>query len=206
MEGVAESRLRLPELIAAVTLGIDHGLGQPTEHVLRTCLIALRLAESIDAPSSDREAAYYAALLASVGCTADSSEVAAWFGDDNEFRDATYGVDMAGVPLFGFMRRRIGAGGSPWHRVRMTAALFTEGNRGAAESVASHCDVAATLAERLGLGPSLYQPMRQLFARWDGKGDPGLRGEEIALCVPARAWATASPWLSPSWSKDLTPG
>lgn len=183
MEGVAESRLRLPELIAALTLGIDLGLGQPTEHVLRSCLIALRLAESVDAPPSEREAAYYVALLSSVGCTADASQLAEWFGDDNAFRSATYGVDLAGLPMFGFMLRRAGAGGSPWHRVRITAALFAEGNGGAAESMASHCDVAATLAERLGLGPSLYEPMRQLFARWDGKGEPGLRGDAIALCV-----------------------
>ena len=62
----------------------------------------------------------------------------------------------------------------------LTAALLAEGNKGAAESMAAHCDVAATLAERLGLGPSLYEPMRQLFARWDGKGEPRLRGDAIA--------------------------
>jgi putative nucleotidyltransferase with HDIG domain len=175
--------LRLPELIAALSLGIDLGLGQPTEHVLRTCLIADRLGERIGAPPSDRGAAYYVALLSSVGCTADASELAAWFGDDNAFRSATYTVDLAGLPLFRFMLRHAGAGGSPWHRLRITAALFAEGNRGAAESMAAHCDVAATLADRLGLGPSLREPMRQLFARWDGKGEPGLRGEDIALSV-----------------------
>ena len=183
MGPLEESRLRLPELIAALTLGIDLGLGQPTEHVLRSCLIALRLGESIAAPPSERAAAYYIALLSSVGCTADASELAAWFGDDNEFRSATYDVDLAGLPMFGFLLRRAGAGGSPWHRVRITAALLAEGNSGGAESMAAHCDVAATLAERLGLGPSLYEPMRQLFARWDGKGEPRLRGEAIALSI-----------------------
>ena len=183
MERPAEAQLRLPELIAALTLGIDLGLGQPTQHVLRSCLIALRLGESIAAPPSDREAAYYISLLSSVGCTADASELAAWFGDDNAFRRDTYDVDLAGLPMFSFMLRRAGAGGSPWHRVRIAAALLAEGNEGGAESMAAHCDVAATLAERLGLGPSLYEPMRQLFARWDGKGEPRLRGEAIALSV-----------------------
>ena len=182
MERVEESRLRLPELIAALTLGIDLGLGQPTEHVLRSCLIALRLGESIEAPPAEREAAYYIALLSSVGCTADASELAAWFGDDNAFRRDTYGVDLAGLPMFGFMLRRAGAGGSPWHRVRIAAALLAEGNEGGAESMAAHCDVAATLAERLGLGPSLYEPMRQLFARWDGKGEPRARRRGRSPC------------------------
>ena len=37
--------LRLAELVAALSLGVDLGFGQPMEHVLRQCLIALRLAE-----------------------------------------------------------------------------------------------------------------------------------------------------------------
>jgi len=37
----------LAELVAALSLGIDLGFGQPMEHVLRQCLIALRLAEGI---------------------------------------------------------------------------------------------------------------------------------------------------------------
>ncbi len=39
--------VRLAELVAALSLGIDLGFGQPMEHVLRQCLIALRLAERI---------------------------------------------------------------------------------------------------------------------------------------------------------------
>jgi hypothetical protein len=37
--------VRLAELVPALSLGIDVGFGQPMEHVLRQCLIALRLAE-----------------------------------------------------------------------------------------------------------------------------------------------------------------
>ena len=40
-------QVRLAELVAALSLGIDLGFGQPMEHVLRQCLIALRLAERI---------------------------------------------------------------------------------------------------------------------------------------------------------------
>ena len=41
------AQVRLAELVAALSLGIDLGFGQPMEHVLRQCLIALRLAERI---------------------------------------------------------------------------------------------------------------------------------------------------------------
>ena len=45
--GTEGDRVRLAELVAALSLGIDLGFGQPMEHVLRQCLIALRLAERI---------------------------------------------------------------------------------------------------------------------------------------------------------------
>ncbi len=38
-------RVRLAELVAALSLGIDLGFGQPMEHVLRQCLIAPRVPE-----------------------------------------------------------------------------------------------------------------------------------------------------------------
>jgi hypothetical protein len=45
---------RLAELVAALSLGVDLGFGQPMEHVLRQCLIALRLAEGIGLSEQQR--------------------------------------------------------------------------------------------------------------------------------------------------------
>ena len=74
--------VRLAELVAALSLGIDLGFGQPMEHVLRQCLIALRLAEQLGLDERDRAAIYYTALLVNVGCHSDAYEQAKWFGDD----------------------------------------------------------------------------------------------------------------------------
>ena len=75
-------RLRLAELVAALSLGIDLGFGQPMEHVLRQCLIALRLADHLGLGDGHGRALYYAALLVDVGCHTDAHEQAKWFGDD----------------------------------------------------------------------------------------------------------------------------
>ena len=40
----AREQVRLAELLAALSLGSDLGMGLPMEHVLRQCLIAIRLA------------------------------------------------------------------------------------------------------------------------------------------------------------------
>ncbi len=47
-------RVRLAELVAALSLGVDLGFGQPMEHVLRQCLIALRLADLAGLAEQDR--------------------------------------------------------------------------------------------------------------------------------------------------------
>ena len=176
--------LRLAELIGALSLATDLGLGLPQEHVLRQCRIALRLAERVGLDEHERAAAYYVALLAWVGCTADSHELAAWFGDDIALRADTYELDLAGLPMMGFMLRRVGAGRPPLRRARMAAALVATGGRGAVDAMTAHCQVASAMAERLGLGPEVSRPLLQVFARWDGKGIPdGVGGEEVAVAI-----------------------
>jgi hypothetical protein len=61
----------LAELIAALSLGTDLGLGQPMEHVLRQCVIALGMADCFELDEAERSVVYYVSLLAWVGCLAD---------------------------------------------------------------------------------------------------------------------------------------
>ena len=56
MEAAGRPRVRLAELVASLSLGVDLGFGQPMEHVLRQCLIAPRLADHADLEGRDRAA------------------------------------------------------------------------------------------------------------------------------------------------------
>src|SRR5436190_10809678 len=77
-----KGNVRLAELVATLSLGTDLGLGQPMEHVIRQCLIALRLSERLGFDEAERGVVYYGGLLAWVGCHVDAYEQAKWFGDD----------------------------------------------------------------------------------------------------------------------------
>ena len=88
------SQVRLAELVAALSLGIDLGFGQPMEHVLRQCLIALRLAERIGLDEQARAVVYYTALLVNVGCHSDAHEQAKWFGDDIALKSGKYDHEL----------------------------------------------------------------------------------------------------------------
>jgi HD-GYP domain-containing protein (c-di-GMP phosphodiesterase class II) len=177
-----DSGLRLAELVAAFSLATDLGLGQPMEHVLRSWVIATRLGDHLGVERDERAALYYVATLAWVGCVADTPEVAAWFGDDIAYRRDSLHVDVTGLPMFGFMLRHVGAGSPVLHRIRLAANLAVTGGKAIQRGLRSHCLTTAQMAQRLGLGSDVCDPLQQMFTRWDGKGVPGeIAGEEIAL-------------------------
>jgi HD-GYP domain-containing protein (c-di-GMP phosphodiesterase class II) len=179
--GDRDSGLRLAELLAAFSLATDLGLGQPMEHVLRSWLIAGRLAERLGLEAETRESLYYVMMLAWVGCVADSAEVAAWFGDDIAFRADSYQVDFAGLPMMGFVLSHAGAGGPFLHRLQLAANLVLTGGRAVEQGLMSHCLATTQMAGRLGLPSEVCDPLRQVFTRWDAKGVPeGVGGEQIA--------------------------
>jgi hypothetical protein len=68
LSATKSGQVRLAELVAALSLGIDLGFSQPMEHMLRQCLIALRLAERSGLDDQERAVVYYTALLTGVGC------------------------------------------------------------------------------------------------------------------------------------------
>jgi HD-GYP domain-containing protein (c-di-GMP phosphodiesterase class II) len=173
-EADGDTGVCLAELIAALSLGVDLGLGQPMEHVLKECVLALGLGESFGLDEAERSVVYYVALLAWVGCHADSFEQARWFGDDISARADVYTTDLAGVHKARFVMRHVGGTERPSRRVR-TALQFVMSGRDAIESMhGTHCLIAGDLASRLGLGEAVRSALLQVFERWDGKGDPGL--------------------------------
>src|SRR5689334_592639 len=87
--GAAQLPLRLAEMIAALSLATDLGMGQPMEQALRTSVLAVRLGERLGLGRDQLAEVYYVALLRFIGCTADAHEAAAVVGgDDLAFRAA----------------------------------------------------------------------------------------------------------------------
>jgi HD-GYP domain-containing protein (c-di-GMP phosphodiesterase class II) len=179
----AREQVRLAELVAAMSLATDLGLGQPMEHVMRSCLVGLRLAELLDLEEPERAVVYYVALLAWVGCHADSHEQAAWFGDDIEFRAGMHETDLAGLPAAKYVIGRVGRGRPPLRRALLAGTLLSRRDFIASFDM-SHCRVAGQLAMRLGLGDPVRAALQDVFERWDGKGQPrSLKGDRIALAA-----------------------
>ena len=144
---------RLAELVAALSLGVDLGFGQPMEHVLRQCLIALRLADRAGLGEQDRAAVYYTALLVNVGCHSDAHEQAKWFGDDIALKSGKYRYEFGSVRGMLATMRLVGAGNPPLHRFRVGLEFALSGHRELDGMISQHAKLARTLAEQLGVAP-----------------------------------------------------
>ena len=169
--------------MAALSLGVDLGFGQPMEHVLRQTLIALRLAERAGLEEEARVGVFYTALLVNVGCHSDAYEQAKWFGDDIELKATKYGPhDARSLRAVVENARRIGAGNPPLHRLRVGLAFVLSGHREVEAMIMTHSGLARGLAEQLGLPESVCDAVAAAYERWDGRGWPGdLEGEQIPL-------------------------
>jgi HD-GYP domain-containing protein (c-di-GMP phosphodiesterase class II) len=182
VEAPATTQVRLAELVAALSLGIDLGFGQPMEHVLRQCLIALRLAEGIGLDEQQRAVVYYTALLVNVGCHADAHEQAKWFGDDIASKAVKYEYEMRSLRMAASGLRFLGSGHPPLHRFKLGLEFVLSGHREVDGMIEAHGAMARTLGEQLGLPEDVLVALTSAYERWDGRGWPGkLGGEQVPL-------------------------
>ena len=188
--GDRDSGLRLAELVAAFSLATDLGLGQPMEHVLRSWQIAARLGEPLGMKAEAREALFFVTVLAWVGCVADSGgrglvrrrhrvprgqlrRRPGWVGRVRVLASATPGEAASAL-----------------HRLRpRRPVLVLTGGRRSPRAPVALPDHDSALADRLGLGADVCDPLRQVFTRWDGKGVPpgsAARTSRSRAAVPPR--------------------
>ncbi len=184
MEPPDRAHVRLAELVAALSLGVDLGFGQPMEHVLRQCLIALRLAELVGLDEQERAVVYYTALLVNVGCHSDAYEQAKWFGDDIALKSGKYQYEFPSVRGTAATMRLLGSGNPPLHRVRVGLEFALSGRRDMDDMIAQHSALARALAEQLGLAPAVLEALGAAYEQWDGRGWPvGLEGEQVPVAA-----------------------
>ncbi len=175
---------RRAEVLAALSIAIDLGLGLPMEHVLRSSLIASALGDELGLDDEQRTTVYYTNLVLWIGCHADSHEFSHWFGDDLAMRGGSYELDWSGLPYFRYVLSRVGSGRPPTRRAQLVLAMLLMPRARMAALIHSHCLSAGLMAGRIGLDEAVGEAVGCAFERWDGDGLPARRsGTEIPLAT-----------------------
>ncbi|BBZ37849.1 HD domain-containing phosphohydrolase [Mycobacterium conspicuum] len=172
------------EILAALSLAIDLGLGQPMDHMLRSAVMGARLAERLGLGERERGTVFYTNLVMWIGCHADSHEYARWFGDDIAMRRASHLIDWSGAPYRRFLMGNLGRGSALPKRAQLAAKVFLDARGNLGALVQSHCLSAALLAEEIGLGADVGEALPFAYERWDGSGLPaGAAGSQIPMAM-----------------------
>jgi HD-GYP domain-containing protein (c-di-GMP phosphodiesterase class II)/DNA-binding CsgD family transcriptional regulator len=178
------------DLLAALSVTTDLGMGQPPETALRSSLLATALARTMALPDDDVRNACLGTLLRHVGCTATASAEARLFGGDELVsRQAAQPTDFGNAREM--LRLTLATGrGAGLMRPAIIAKSVVGDMRHGTEVLTSVCDAASMLARRLGMGRAVQECVGQQFERWDGKGPYGKAKDEVPL--PARIGEVAT--------------
>jgi HD-GYP domain-containing protein (c-di-GMP phosphodiesterase class II) len=180
----ATDQIRTAELIGALCLATDLGMGFPFEHGLQTTLIATRLAERLGVDQETTIEVYYASLLAHAGCTTEVHVAAQIFGSSmtEHFNPVKYGTP--GESFLGLLRSLPDADVRRMERTAQIVWRLPRMAREAQAAISANCEVAGMLAGRMGAPDSVPGLLTFLTDRWDGKGPlRRARGEQIPLVM-----------------------
>ncbi|MEZ4364615.1 MAG: HD domain-containing phosphohydrolase [Kofleriaceae bacterium] len=173
---------RLADLLSALSLATDLGVGAPLETSQRTCLVAVTLGAELGLAGEALATVFYAALMRHLGCTAWAHEAAELVGDDHDLTRTFEGVDRERrTQLLSRAVGHLAAGAPLGTRVRSVARALSHPAAGA-RLAAAQCAQAEALAADLELGAPVIEALSQMYERYDGRGAPlGLRGPAISV-------------------------
>ena len=177
--------LRLADLLVAISVATDIGMGYEPDKAIRSCVVATGLARSLGLRDADLRDVYLTTLLRHLGCTATANEEAFLFGGDElASRPGGERTDF-GNPLEALRLTMATGRGTGLARPRYLARSLRASRTVDERIFRPICEVGSLLARRLGLSGTVQTSLTQVFERWDGKGSPDrIKGEGIAL--PAR--------------------
>ncbi len=166
----------------------DLATGQSRDFALRSCVLAMRLAERLALDTEARREVYHQAMLRYIGCNADTHLLASAFGDEIAMRRDLALADLGNQSELGaiFLRAfsRAFASMAPDALQRAVEEGLSSALAVSVPILSGHCEVAQRIGRRLGLDGAMLRNLGQLYERWDGRGLPqGLAGAAVGLPV-----------------------
>jgi putative nucleotidyltransferase with HDIG domain len=154
-------------LVPALSFALDLTEGRPMGHVLRSCVIGMRIGRAIQLPDAILSNLYCALILKDVGCSSNSSRTPEIVGSsESSVKSEASTVWKKRAAL----DREEGA----YHAATAPVSLD--------ELIRSRCERAASISHDLGLAAEVTEAIYAVDERWDGSGSPiGLHGEQISL-------------------------
>jgi putative nucleotidyltransferase with HDIG domain len=172
------------EILGSLSLALDLVEGQVEGHAMRTCLIAIRIAEILGLSVEDKEDLYFASVLKDSGCSNNAVRILKIFGGDElvSKRKVKFIDWSSPVESLKFAIMNTEPNGSLKDRLRRMANNIGPPQEIMNEVTSARCTRGAFIAQKLNFRISVANAILHLDEHWDGRGAPfGHRGDKIPL-------------------------
>jgi putative nucleotidyltransferase with HDIG domain len=180
-----ERGVRTAELFGALSRALDMAEGREPRHAMRTCYVAMRLADALHLSDGERLDIFYASLLKDAGSTANAAATARVLGtsDLDHKRDLALVDEHNPVAYARFCLDHLPADRAGANAARLGRALIAAGHTRHV-LLEARAERGADVIHRLGLPMAVSEAVHALRERWDGRGEPlGNRGHEIPIAA-----------------------
>jgi len=177
-------QVNMSEVLAGLASILDIVEGQPPGHVLRSCMLGMRIGERIGLDDEQRSSLFYALLLKDAGCSSNAARISAMFDADDFVSKYTYKtVDWTRQPdATLYVMRTVSPDGSIWSKARQVIEIGRQKHSSVKQLIEIRCERGAGIARLLGLSEDTAVAIRNLDEHWDGTGHPdGASGGEIPI-------------------------
>jgi len=180
--------MRRADFMMVLAYASDLATGHSRDFALRSCVLAMRIADLAGLSEKDRRNAYHQSMLRYVGCNADTDLLSNLFGDEIALRKDLVGLDMGNRAELGrvFVQafKRLYYNLEPASQQQAIEAGLAQATSVVRPVLTAHCEVAQRIGERLGLSEEIRRNLGQIYERWDGKGLPrGTAGDDVLPAV-----------------------
>lgn len=176
-------RIRLAELIEALSKALDMTEGQPEGHCIRCCYIGTHIGRKIGLGEDDLRDLYYTLLLKDLGCSSNAARICElYLADDLSFKHDFKFVDGSLTQVLRFVIGHTGMQAGLAERFRGILNILQNGGELSTELIQTRCQRGAEIARQMHFSEGVAKGILGLDEHWNGGGKPdGITGETIPL-------------------------
>jgi len=175
-------KIRLAELLGALSFALDLTEGQPEGHCIRSCWIGIHIGRELGLGTEQIWELYYTLLLKDLGCSSNAARICQlYLADDLAFK-RNYKTVKTIPQTISFVLGHTGVGHSLPTRLRTALDVLLNSGEYSKELFETRCHAGADIARKLRFPEPVADGIQSLDEHWNGGGSPvGLSGTDIPV-------------------------
>lgn len=177
------SRIKLSELLGALSHALDITEGQPRGHCVRCCWIGFQVGQAYGLTDEELSDLYYTTLLKDLGCSSNAARICElYLADDISLKRDFKLVNGSLSQALRFVLSHTGLKSGLAERFHAIINIVQNGGEITRELIETRCHRGADIARQMHFSPTVCDGIFNLDEHWDGGGKPGgLSGSDIPL-------------------------